>query len=206
VKILSADFVTSVALGGALPSDTRDVFAFVGRSNVGKSSLINALVKLRVARSGSTPGTTRLLNVYRVKISGPPRGTTILTFVDLPGYGYARGGDRTREEFDQLTSSFFAGLSAPGDQPSDRPHLAGVSLVVDARHPGLQTDLEAHAWLVNQDYPVLVVATKGDRMNRSARQRAFRAHEEALGRTVMPVSSKTGEGTAPLWTALRKLA
>ena len=206
MKILSADFVTSVAIGGKLPREDQTVFAFVGRSNVGKSSLINALVKHRIARSGSTPGTTRLLNVYRIRVSGPPRGTVTLTFVDLPGYGYARGGDRTRREFDQLTSGFFANLSEPADEPSSSARLAGALLIVDARHPGLQADLEAYAWLTDQRCSVLVVATKGDRLARSARQRAYRAHEEALGCPVMPVSSKTGEGSGPLWTALHRLS
>ena len=208
MKILSEEFVTSVAPGGELPHDTQVVFALVGRSNVGKSSLINALVRQRIARSGSTPGTTRLLNVYRVRVSSPPLGTTALTFVDLPGYGYARGGDRSRRDFDQLTTEFFTSLLRPSTRSSRAgpKRLGGALLVVDARHPGLSSDLAAHEWLVDQRCPVLIVATKGDRLSRSARLRAYHAHEKALGRSIEPVSSKTGDGLATLWAAIARLA
>ena len=191
---ISAEFVTSVAIGGALPPDCPHIIALVGRSNVGKSSLINTLVRQRIARSGSTPGTTRLLNVYRVKVSSRPRGTTTYTFVDLPGYGYARGGDRAQRDFDQLTARFFA--TTP---------LTGALLVVDSRHPGLAADVAAFRWMADQHWPVLVVATKGDRLSRTARQRAHRDHEQALGCAIFPVSSKTGDGAGPLWTALGRL-
>ena len=193
MKILSAEFITSVAGGGELPGDSRSIVALAGRSNVGKSSLINTLVKQRIARSGSTPGTTRLLNVYRVSASSPPRGTTTLTFVDLPGYGYARGGAGARRDFDRLITEFFASA-----------RLTVVLLVVDARHPGLDADRKAYAWLVEQQYHVVVVATKGDRLARLARQRALRSHEAALGCQVVQVSNKTGDGTALLWTAITR--
>ena len=147
-----------------------------------------------MARSGSTPGTTRLLNVYRVSVSSRPRGTTTITLVDLPGYGYARGGDSARREFDQLTAGFFA-----------TTQLAGALLVVDTRHPGLETDLSAYRWMAGQTWPVVVVATKGDRLSRTAQRRAHLAHEAALRCAVLSVSSKTGEGTAPLWAALNRL-
>ena len=195
MKILSAEFITSVAGGGKLPGDSRSIVALAGRSNVGKSSLINTLVKQRIARSGSTPGTTRLLNVYRVSALSQPRGTTKLTFVDLPGYGYARGGAGARRDFDRLTTEFFASA-----------RLTVVLLVVDARHPGLDADREAYAWLVEQRYRVVVVATKGDRLARLARQRAVRSHEAALGCQVVQVSNKTGDGTALLWTAITRRA
>ena len=101
--------------------------ALVGRSNVGKSSLINALVRQNVARTSAAPGKTRLANFYRVQ-----RGTsTPFYLVDLPGYGYARGGDASAREFNELTNAYFA-------RDGTAKALA-VLLLVDARHPGLDT-------------------------------------------------------------------
>ena len=209
MKLLDGSFVTSVAEGGVLPADPGAVIALAGRSNVGKSSLINTLLRRRVARAGAKPGTTRLLNVYRVRVSHAAGGGTVrFNLVDLPGYGYARGGDRTRRDFDALTRRFFTRLVAPPDRP--RPadaaaRLAGTLLVVDIRHPGLDNDRVAHAWLLEQGCPVLVAATKGDRLPRSGRTRAHGEHEAALGCPVLPVSSRTGDGIGPLWSALARL-
>src|SRR5207247_9692594 len=110
---------------GDVPNGGLPRVAVVGRSNVGKSSLINALVRQRLARTSAAPGMTRLANLYRVArgIARP------FYLVDLPGYGYARGGRKSAQEFDALTASLFS---------SDRD-LAAV-LVVDARHPGLDSD------------------------------------------------------------------
>ena len=205
MKILIAEFVTSVGAEGVLPADDRPVIALVGRSNVGKSSLINALVRRRIARSGGTPGTTRLLNVYRVRLSTGPGGTTGLTLVDLPGYGYARGGQTSRRDFDALTQSFFTNLAVTPDDPKRRKHparLAGVILVLDARHPGLASDLAAGAWVGDRQIPRVCVLTKTDRISRAALRAIVHDHETAIGRPVMVVSSKTGTGIEALWRAL----
>ncbi len=209
MKILDGAFVTSVADGGVLPADPGAIIALAGRSNVGKSSLINTLLRRRVARAGAKPGTTRLLNIYRVCVSNAARGGAVrFGFVDLPGYGYARGGDRTRRDFDALTRRFFTRLAAtPGRSRAGdaAARLAGTLLVVDIRHPGLDNDRAAHAWLIDQGCPVVVVATKGDRLSRSGRTRAQGDHEAALGCPVLAVSSRTGDGTARLWSALARL-
>ena len=205
MKILDGAFVTSVAEGGGLPGTTGAVVALVGRSNVGKSSLVNALVRRRIARAGAQPGTTRLLNVYRVRATSAPRGAVSFSFVDLPGYGYARGGEQTRRDFDALTSRFFTTMvEGPGRERAGAgaARLAGVLLVVDVRHPGLENDRAAHAWLTGRGCPVVVAATKADRLSRSARSRAGGDHEAALGCPVRVVSSRTGDGIAPLWSAL----
>jgi GTP-binding protein len=208
VKILRGEFVTSIATGGSLPPSERTVVALVGRSNVGKSSLINALVKRRVARAGTAPGVTRLLNVYRVCLSGGSRGNKSLTLVDLPGYGYARGGEQARHNFNKLTTEFFTEMVQPPTRLGssiDTARLAGAILVVDSRHPGLDSDLAAHSWLINRHCPLVVVATKIDQLKRSIEQRVTRDHEIALGCDVLRVSSKTGDGIKPLWTALTRL-
>ena len=208
MKILSGEFVTSIATGGSLPSSERAVVALVGRSNVGKSSLINTLVKRRVARAGTAPGVTRLLNVYRVCLSAGSRGTKSLTLVDLPGYGYARGGEQARHRFNKLTTEFFTVMVEQTTRlglSTGTTRLAGAILTVDSRHPGLDSDLAAHAWLVERHCPLIVVATKSDQLKRSIKQRVTRDHEIALGCDVLRVSSKTGEGIKTLWTALTRL-
>ncbi len=211
VKILAAEFVTSVAAGGALPADTRAVIALVGRSNVGKSTLVNTLARRRIARAGAKPGTTRLLNVYGLRVSLPGRQTVGLSLVDLPGYGYARGPRETAQDFETLATRFFDAMvdsSAPrAAGRAGRAWLAGAVLVVDVRHPGLAADKAAHDWLTRRDCPVVVVATKGDRLSRTACRRAVSAHETALDHPVIPVSrGADGAAVRPLWRALADMA
>ena len=209
MKLLSAEFVTSVAAGGALPADTRAVIALVGRSNVGKSTLVNTLARRRIARAGATPGTTRLLNVYRLRVSVPGRATVGITLVDLPGYGYARGPRETAHDFETLTTAFFTTMvdSPAAAERSRGAWLAGAVLLVDARHPGLAADKAAHDWLARRDCPLVVVATKGDRLSRAAGRRSVSAHEAALGSPVLPVSRGAAAGAVgPLWRRLVALA
>ena len=205
MKILDADFATSMPAGGRLPPGAGAVVAMVGRSNVGKSSLINALIRRGLARAGARPGTTRLVNLYTVRVvPAPGRRVTRLMLADLPGYGFARGGAQARREFEAIVRDFFAQATArPAPPPPPGvPHLAGVILLVDGRHAGLESDLAAHAWLVEQGCASIVVTTKNDRLSRSAQARAHRAHEAALGRAVLPVSSKTGAGIPAIRTAV----
>ncbi|HJN43585.1 MAG: ribosome biogenesis GTP-binding protein YsxC [Acidobacteria bacterium] len=203
MKIQTAEFVTSVGLGSRLPVAHVPQIAFVGRSNVGKSTLINALAHRKIARAGGAPGTTRLLNVYRLQLA-KHRGALLL--IDLPGYGYARGGEAANHGFDRLTRRYFQ--PDPHETP-DRPGRtapAGAILLVDARHPGLATDCDAVAWLSELRLPMVVAATKVDRLKASARRAALKAHELALGRTVLPISAKLGDGLPAFWTALLELA
>jgi GTP-binding protein len=210
---LAGEFVTSVSTGGVVPADGLPAIVLVGRSNVGKSSLINTLVRKRVARSGGKPGTTRLINLYR--IATPSSNIRPFLLVDLPGYGYARGGTKARQSFEILTDSFFKQVTVGVPGPATgQIQLAGVSLVVDVRHPGLESDREAFAWISRQRYPVVVVATKADRISRSTRTRMTKRHLEALHQSdvsdselplLVTVSTKTGENMSLLWSELKRL-
>jgi GTP-binding protein len=186
VKI-TAEFVTSAAGAGDFPRDPLAEVALVGRSNVGKSSLINALVKQTVARTSAAPGKTRLANFYRVT-----RGSRALYLVDLPGYGYARGGDASALEFNRLTEAYFS---------RDRRDVM-VLLLVDARHPGLASDLDAWAWLKSQPCARGVVATKADKLTRAERTRHGQKLESLFDVPVPLVSAQTGEGLEELWKVI----
>ena len=212
MKIQTAEFVRSVGADSPLPDPRLPQVSLIGRSNVGKSTLINALGRRKIARAGGAPGTTRLLNVYRIVLARR-RGELLL--IDLPGYGYARGGAESTRVFDRLTERYFrrdttpaadpAARSGPADPPAPRAPMGAV-LLVDVRHPGLQNDRNALGWLTGLDLPLVVAATKIDRLARSARQARLRAHEKALAHPVLPVSAKRGDGLPELWTALLALA
>ena len=183
----------------------------MGRSNVGKSSLINALVRQKVARTSAAPGKTRLANFYRVQRGSGPA----LYLVDLPGYGYARGGDASATEFNRLTEAYFAralpglgtrdsgpesGIASPGSRIR-----IGVVLLVDARHPGLESDLEAWEWLQSQPCSRGIVGTKADKLTRAERARHGRELESLFDVPVPLVSAQTGEGLDELWKLIATL-
>lgn len=204
---VTAEFVTSAAGAEGFPRDRLPEVALVGRSNVGKSSLINALVRQPLARTSAAPGKTRLANFYRVQ-----RGTTPpLYLVDLPGYGYARGGDAAAQEFRQLTEAFFARgagviTSASADLVGRAPALPiGVLLLVDSRHPGLESDREAWRWMASLGCPFGIVGTKVDKLTRAERTRAARELQSVFETAVPLVSADTGEGLDELWKTIASL-
>ena len=189
---ISAEFVTSAAGARDFPRDRLAEVALVGRSNVGKSSLINALVGKSLARTSAAPGKTRLANFYRVQ-----RGTSRpLYLVDLPGYGYARGGEQTVREFNRLAEAYFARAV---DQP------IGVLLLVDSRHPGLESDLDAWAWARSLPCPSAVIGTKVDKLTRALRTRHAREFESLFQQPVPLVSAMDGEGLDALWKMIASL-
>jgi GTP-binding protein len=185
---LDAEFVTSAATAGQLPRDGTPEIALIGRSNVGKSTLINALVRQRLARTSGAPGKTRLANIYRVA----GRGGAAFYLVDLPGFGFARG---KREELETVVREYFG---------RDEAAIAAL-LLVDARHPGLASDLDAWKWLQAAAANVAIVATKIDKLSRSERQRAMRTNDAVFEHPVLPVSAATGEGLDELWKLIDRL-
>jgi GTP-binding protein len=193
VKI-SAEFVTSVVDASVIPDRHIPEIALIGRSNVGKSSLINALVRQKLARTSAAPGKTRLINLYRVSAGN----SKPWLLVDLPGYGYARGGSAAAVEFQVLTQTYFARASETG-------HVSAL-LLVDARHPGLEHDRAAWQWLQTVVEQPTVVATKIDKLPRGQRIRALRELESVFEDAVLPVSSVTGEGLDELWKLIDRLA
>ena len=203
---IEAELVLSAAESRQLPRDGTPEVALVGRSNVGKSSLINALVRRRIARTSGAPGKTRLINIYRVKRGQAPP----FHLVDLPGYGYASGGEAAAREFDRLARAYL-GRARDTREPSGRqgagapPDPWGALLVIDSRHPGMASDFDAARFLDTTGLPVAVVATKIDKLPRAARARATGELERTLNTPVLAVSAATGEGLEDLWKQIVKL-
>ena len=176
----------------------RPQVVLTGRSNVGKSSLINALCRQRVARTSGAPGKTRLVNFYRAQLKEGSTRPRVLYLVDLPGYGFTRG---QRDGFGSIVDAYFAQF---GPTRAGTP-LAGVLLLVDARHPGLLQDLQAREWLYAQGASFIVVGTKIDALPRAAKQRAQRELEERFNVPVVAASARTGEGLDVLWNHITRL-
>jgi GTP-binding protein len=199
---VAAEFITSAAGAGDFPRDELPEVALIGRSNVGKSTLINALCRRQLARTSAAPGKTRLANFYRVKRGAAPA----FYLVDLPGYGYARGGtgpgraearrQESADEFRRLLDAYFARAVA-------KP-IASL-LLVDARHPGLESDQDAWNWLTTQPGAHGIVATKVDKLTRAERVRNSRQLESLFDVPVLLVSAQHGEGLDQLWKTIASL-
>jgi GTP-binding protein len=204
LKVLAADLLRSAARAADLPRDPLPQIALVGRSNVGKSSLINALVKRPVARTSAAPGKTRLINLYLIALApGAPLERFYL--VDLPGYGYARGGAPSQQTFEALTREYFACPPAELGARGEPLGPTAVLQLVDIRHPGLPQDLAAGDWLASLDRPRAVIATKSDKLSRAERSRAVQTWKNSLNTPVLPVSAASGEGMEDLWTLIVRM-
>lgn len=184
MKILSAEIVATAADQRGFPGDGLPQVALAGRSNAGKSSLINALCGTRsLARSGQKPGKTRLINFYRIN--------NAFYLVDLPGFGYARTDPATRFQMEVLLHNYV----------KESAGLRGTMYLVDPRVPDSPIDHAALQWLSECELPLLVLAAKSDKMKKGALTQALRKIMEhhGLPEQPLPVSASAKTGLDPLW-------
>jgi GTP-binding protein len=181
-----AKFVTSAAAPEQFPPPSLPELAVVGRSNVGKSSLINALIGQPLAKTSRTPGRTRLVNWFEVESK--------FFLVDLPGYGYAEVSQAMRDSWRPLIESYLA----------NRATLAGVLLLVDIRRGAEDEELDFVPWLAQRDTPIIVALTKADKLAKNKRMLEISRAKKtlALRRDPYAVSTLSGDGIAELWRAV----
>src|ERR1039458_361188 len=183
----SAEFMLSAVSAAQFPKASVPEIAFLGRSNGGKSSLLNALVGAKAAKVSSTPGRTRAINFFEV--SGERRAPKMI-FADLPGYGYAKISKSISAEWPGFIEPYLA----------TRETLALCICIVDANVPVRQNDRQLLDWLRSVEREVLVVATKVDRLSGNERTRNLAALKRELEfEEIVPVSAKTGYGIEELW-------
>ncbi len=177
------------------PHPSLPEIAFLGRSNVGKSSVINALVGTKLARTSSTPGRTRAINFFELRMAGKPRPELI--FTDLPGYGYAKISREVSGQWPTFVDPYLR----------ERSTLALCLALVDANIPPQESDQQLIEFLTSTSRPFLIVATKSDRLSGNQLQNALRSlGERHAGARIVPFSAKTGAGKDQLWEEIRKAA
>jgi GTP-binding protein len=193
LKARSAKFVTSAADPGGYPEQTLPEIAFAGRSNVGKSSLINTLVGVnKLARTSNTPGRTRLLNWFVVE---PQKGSP-LHFVDLPGYGFAKVSRSLRQSWQPMVEDYLG----------EREVLRHVFVLVDARRGPEREEAELFEWLDAEGVPSTMVLTKLDKLGKSKRKPLVAKFAKQVSRRTVATSVESREGLADLWRLILKAA
>lgn len=185
MKIKYAEFVTSAVKTADYPAGELPEVALAGRSNVGKSSLLNKLVNRKgLARTSNTPGRTRLINFFKVNDD--------FHLVDLPGYGYAKVPLREKDSWRKMVEGYL----------NTRKNLKGVVMLVDSRHPPTAQDIQMYHWLKHRGLGAAVVATKADKNSRSRLLQSLKVIRAALplaeGDPLVPFSSETGQGREEL--------
>jgi GTP-binding protein len=189
MRITSAKFVKSAFKQTDWPRDKRPEIAFLGRSNVGKSSFINSLLNVRgLARTSSTPGRTQSLNFFLINDA--------FWFVDLPGYGYARAPKDVQAQWSDAAGEYLE----KSDQLALSIHL------IDSRHEPTTKDLQLHEWLLHHDRIHVVVATKADKLSNNELAKNMARVRKALNTAnVIAYSSVTGRGANEVWRAISEV-
>ena len=186
MKIKKVELQIVCGITSTLPETDKVEIAFAGKSNVGKSSLINALMNRKaLARTSATPGKTQTINFYNVN--------DIMYLVDLPGYGYAKVSEQEKIKWGQLIERYL----------NTSKQLKAVFLLIDIRHDPSANDKMMYDWIVAQGYEPIIIATKLDKIKRSQVQKNVKAIKEGLklrpGTVVIPFSSETKQGREEIW-------
>lgn len=189
--IRSINLETVCGVTSTLPVNDKPEVAFAGKSNVGKSSLINALVNRKAyARTSATPGKTQTINFYNINDG--------LYLVDLPGYGYARVSEKEKEQWGKMIERYLHGSA----------QLRAVFLLIDIRHEPSANDRMMYKWVVEQGYQPVIIATKLDKIKRSQVQKHVKMLKEGLslipGTKVIPFSSTTKQGRDEIWELIER--
>lgn len=186
MKVTSAEFIKSAFNRDHWIDDQRPEIAFLGRSNVGKSSLINSLLQRKgLARTSNTPGRTQSINYFLINDD--------LYFVDLPGYGYAKVSKSTRSDWGAMAEEYL----------SEREQLVLCVQLIDARHEPTRLDLQLNEWLNFNGRPHIAVATKSDKLSTNQLAKQLKVIRMALKFSeVIPYSSETGKGREEVWSQL----
>lgn len=188
MKITSAEFIKSAPDASHYPSETLPEIAFLGRSNVGKSSLINSLLNRKgLARTSNTPGRTQLINFFSVNDR--------FRFVDLPGYGFARVPLEIKRQWGAMVTDYLA----------NRRTLVLSIHIVDSRHDPTRQDIELREWLGYNAKPHLTIATKADKLSRNELRRNIGRIKQLLGDDdVVTYSAVTGDGRDGVWKRIEE--
>lgn len=185
--IRSAELETVCGITSKLPENIKPEFAFAGKSNVGKSSLINALMNRKsLARTSSQPGKTQTINFYHINEA--------FYYVDLPGYGYAKVAQEVKAKWGRMIENYL----------HHSPMLKCVFLLIDIRHEPSVNDKTMYDWIIHNGYHPIIVATKLDKLKRSQVPKAVKIVRERLGvgpgTVIIPFSAETKQGREEIWS------
>ncbi|ART77500.1 ribosome biogenesis GTP-binding protein YihA/YsxC [Sutcliffiella horikoshii] len=191
MKVTQAEIVISAVKPEQYPSELLPEFALAGRSNVGKSSFINKMINRKnLARTSSKPGKTQTLNFYLIN--------EMLHFVDVPGYGFAKVPKSERDAWGRMMETYL----------TSREQLRAVLQIVDLRHPPSKDDVTMYEYLKHYELPVVVIATKADKIPKGKWQKHLKVIKETLGMDkedeLILFSSETGQGKDEVWGMLQK--
>ena len=190
--IKNVNLETVCGITSVLPKNTKPEIAFAGKSNVGKSSLINALMNRKsYARISATPGKTQTINYYSINDE--------MYLVDLPGYGYAKVSEQEKIKWGQLIERYLHSSA----------QLKAVFLLIDIRHAPSENDRIMYQWIVEQGFHPIIIATKLDKIKRSQVQKNIKAIKDGLklrpGSKIIPFSAETKQGKDEIWALMDEL-